>query len=66
MQAISPGCPAVLGSFLSTTDLKNGSPAFGGPESLYLPAAKCGKVGRGNYPSEPRMYSYDGGKHKVI
>jgi trimethylamine--corrinoid protein Co-methyltransferase len=35
MQAISPGCPAVLGSFLSTTDLKNGSPAFGGPESHF-------------------------------
>lgn len=33
MQEISPGCPCVMGSFLSTTDLKNGSPAFGGPES---------------------------------
>ena len=35
MQAINPGCPAVLGSFLSTTDMKNGSPAFGGPESHF-------------------------------
>ncbi len=35
MQAVSPGCPVVLGSFLSTTDLKNGSPAFGGPESHF-------------------------------
>ena len=33
MQLVRPGCPAVLGSFLSTTDMKNGSPAFGGPES---------------------------------
>ncbi len=32
-QLVRPGVPAVLGSFLSTTDLKNGSPAFGGPES---------------------------------
>ncbi len=35
MQLVRPGCPAVLGSFLSTTDMKNGSPAFGGPESHY-------------------------------
>ena len=35
MQLVRPGCPAVLGSFLSTTDLKNGSPAFGGPESHF-------------------------------
>ena len=35
IQAITPGCPCVLGSFLSTTDMKNGSPAFGGPESHF-------------------------------
>ena len=35
IQAINPGCPCVLGSSLSTTDLKNGSPAFGGPESHF-------------------------------
>ena len=35
IQAINPGCPCVLGSFLSTTDMKNGSPAFGGPESHF-------------------------------
>ena len=34
-----------------------------GSESLYLLKKKCGKVGRGNYPSEPRMYG--GGKHKL-
>ena len=35
IQAVSPGAPCVLGSFLSTTDMKNGSPAFGGPESHF-------------------------------
>jgi trimethylamine--corrinoid protein Co-methyltransferase len=35
IQLVRPGSPAVLGSFLSTTDLKNGSPAFGGPESHF-------------------------------
>ena len=35
IQAINPGSPCVLGSFLSTTDMKNGSPAFGGPESHF-------------------------------
>jgi len=33
VQLIRPGTPSVLGSFLSSTDMKNGSPAFGGPES---------------------------------
>ena len=33
MQLVNPGTPAVMGSFLSTTDMQSGSPAFGGPES---------------------------------
>ncbi len=33
VQLVRPGCPVVLGSFLSTTDMKTGSPGFGGPES---------------------------------
>ena len=33
VQLTRPGTPCVLGSFLSSTDMKNGSPAFGGPES---------------------------------
>ena len=32
-QLIRPGCPVLLGSFLSNTDMKTGSPGFGGPES---------------------------------
>jgi trimethylamine--corrinoid protein Co-methyltransferase len=32
-QLVRPGTPCVLGSFLSATDMKSGSPAFGGPES---------------------------------
>jgi trimethylamine--corrinoid protein Co-methyltransferase len=34
-QLVRPGTPCVLGSFLSTTDMKSGSPAFGGPESAF-------------------------------
>jgi trimethylamine--corrinoid protein Co-methyltransferase len=33
VQLIRPGTPSIMGSFLSSTDMKNGSPAFGGPES---------------------------------
>jgi trimethylamine---corrinoid protein Co-methyltransferase len=33
VQLVRPGCPVVLGSFLSNTDMKSGSPGFGGPES---------------------------------
>jgi trimethylamine--corrinoid protein Co-methyltransferase len=33
VQLVRAGTPSVLGSFLSSTDMKNGSPAFGGPES---------------------------------
>ncbi|HUZ83753.1 MAG TPA: trimethylamine methyltransferase family protein [Gaiellales bacterium] len=32
-QLVRPGCPAVLGSFVSHTDMQSGSPGFGGPES---------------------------------
>jgi trimethylamine--corrinoid protein Co-methyltransferase len=32
-QAIQPGCPVILGSFLSNTDMQSGSPSFGTPES---------------------------------
>ena len=32
-QLVRPGTPAVLGSFLSHTDMQSGSPGFGGPES---------------------------------
>ena len=34
-QLVRPGAPCVMGSFLSTTDMKSGSPAFGGPESAF-------------------------------
>jgi trimethylamine---corrinoid protein Co-methyltransferase len=34
VQLVRPGCPVVLGSFLSNTDMQNGSPGFGGPESV--------------------------------
>jgi trimethylamine--corrinoid protein Co-methyltransferase len=33
VQTLRPGCPVVMGSFLSHTDMQNGSPGFGGPES---------------------------------
>jgi len=33
IQLIRPGCPVVLGSFLSNTDMQSGSPSFGTPES---------------------------------
>jgi trimethylamine--corrinoid protein Co-methyltransferase len=33
VQLVRPGTPSVMGSFLSTTDMKTGSPTFGGPES---------------------------------
>ncbi len=34
-QTIRPGCPVVLGSFLSNIDMQSGSPGFGGPESSF-------------------------------
>ncbi|MGA0122398.1 MAG: trimethylamine methyltransferase family protein [Gaiellales bacterium] len=34
-QLVRPGAPCVMGSFLSSTDMKTGSPAFGGPESAF-------------------------------
>jgi trimethylamine--corrinoid protein Co-methyltransferase len=33
VQLVRAGTPCVIGSFLSATDMKTGSPAFGGPES---------------------------------
>jgi trimethylamine--corrinoid protein Co-methyltransferase len=33
VQLVRPGTPCVMGSFLSSTDMKSGSPSFGGPES---------------------------------
>ena len=35
VQLVRPGTPCVMGSFLSATDMKSGSPAFGGPESAF-------------------------------
>ena len=32
-QLVRPGAACVMGSFLSSTDMQSGSPAFGGPES---------------------------------
>jgi trimethylamine---corrinoid protein Co-methyltransferase len=32
-QLVNPGCPVILGSFLSNTDMQSGSPALGTPES---------------------------------
>jgi len=32
-QLIRPGCPVILGSFLSNIDMQSGSPSFGTPES---------------------------------
>jgi trimethylamine--corrinoid protein Co-methyltransferase len=33
VQLVRPGCPAIMGSFVSHTDMQSGSPGFGGPES---------------------------------
>ena len=33
VQLVRPGTPTIMGSFLSSTDMKSGSPAFGTPES---------------------------------
>ena len=46
VQLVRPGCPVVLGSFLSTTDMKNGSPSFGGPESM-IGLLASGQLARG-------------------
>lgn len=35
VQLVRPGTPCIMGSFLSSTDMKTGSPAFGGPESAF-------------------------------
>jgi trimethylamine--corrinoid protein Co-methyltransferase len=48
VQLVRPGTPSVLGSFLSTTDMKTGSPTFGGPESamgLYASGQIARRIG---------------------
>src|SRR3954447_11921280 len=48
VQLVRPGTPCVLGSFLSATDMKSGSPAFGGPESalgLYASGQIARRIG---------------------
>ncbi len=48
IQLIRPGTPSVMGSFLSTTDMKTGSPTFGGPESavgLYASGQIARRIG---------------------
>ncbi len=48
VQLVRPGTPSVLGSFLSSTDMKSGSPAFGGPESalgLYASGQIARRIG---------------------
>ena len=35
VQLVRAGTPCVMGSFLSATDMKSGSPSFGGPESAF-------------------------------
>jgi trimethylamine--corrinoid protein Co-methyltransferase len=34
VQTVRPGCPVVMGGFLSPTDMQSGAPSFGGPESM--------------------------------
>jgi len=34
VQTVRPGCPVVMGGFLSATDMQSGAPSFGGPESF--------------------------------
>ena len=48
VQLIRPGTPSFMGSFLSSTDMKSGSPAFGGPESavgLYASGQIARRIG---------------------
>ena len=48
VQLVRRGTPCVLGSFLSATDMKSGSPAFGGPESalgLYASGQIARRIG---------------------
>ena len=45
VQLVRPGTPCVMGSFLSTTDMKTGSPSFGGPESA-MGLCASGQVAR--------------------
>ncbi len=45
VQLVRPGAPVVMGSFLSHTDMKTGSPGFGGPESA-LGLLASGQIAR--------------------
>jgi len=48
LQLVRPGSPVVMGSFLSSTDMKSGSPAFGTPESaigLYASGQIARRIG---------------------
>ena len=45
VQLVRPGTRSVLGSFLSSTDMQSGSPAFGGPESA-LGLCASGQIAR--------------------
>src|SRR5581483_2180114 len=48
LQLVRPGCPVVMGSFLSSTDMKSGAPAFGTPESaigLYASGQIARRIG---------------------
>jgi trimethylamine--corrinoid protein Co-methyltransferase len=44
-QLVRPGCPVVMGSFLSNTDMQSGAPGFGGPESA-LGLLASGQIAR--------------------
>ena len=47
-QLVRPGAPCIMGSFLSSTDMQSGSPAFGGPESavgLYASGQMARRLG---------------------
>jgi trimethylamine---corrinoid protein Co-methyltransferase len=48
LQLVRPGAPVVMGSFLSSTDMKSGAPAFGTPESaigLYASGQIARRIG---------------------
>ena len=48
VQLVRSGTPSVMGSFLSATDMKSGSPSFGGPESamgLYASGQIARRIG---------------------
>src|SRR4051812_38892956 len=62
VQLVRPGTPCVMGSFLSATDMKSGSPTFGGPQAarrlhapgqLAPPLRPPTRAGGGTPPSRP-------------